>query len=169
MSDGDRYLGVGMSSLGKQRGFTMVEMGVALGVAAAALLSVNSLVDRYGDDQKAMLAAQQISTIGVATQNYIKDNATALLANATASVPVVIPASALTTYATGVLETNAYGQTMCALVLQPTAGTLQAAVVTTGGTVINDVDLGQIAAAVGAAGGGIYSTATTTLRGTAGG
>jgi len=95
-----------------------------------------------------------------------------IAAIATSTTPVLIPVSTLSTanYLTsGFSATNAYGQTLCGLVLQPSPGQLNAVVVAEGGTSINDADLGNVAAAIGAAGGGVYAASPTMLTGTMGG
>lgn len=156
----------------KQRGVTLLEIIVALGVLATVVVGASSLLDNYAQNMRSSIVAQQVSTFGNAAQAYIKDNYSAVAAVATATTPALIRVSTLT--GTGYLQSgfsvsNSYGQNICALVLQPTAGQLNALVVTEGGSAINDLDLGQIAGTVGAAGAGVYSNATTTVTGTMGG
>jgi prepilin-type N-terminal cleavage/methylation domain-containing protein len=153
----------------RQAGVTLLEMMIALGILAAVSMGVGQITQMYANNQKIATAAQQIASVGQASQAYINDNLSAVLAVATATTPAVIPASALRNYAAGIQSTNALGQTMCTLVLQPSAGQLTAIVVTAGGTTVDDSSLGTLAGIIGAAGGAIYSTAGTTLKGTAAG
>jgi hypothetical protein len=67
------------------------------------------------------------------------------------------------------VNSNAYGQATCALVLQPTANRLQAMVITEGGTALGDPSLATVASTIGGSGGGVYSTATATIKGAVGG
>lgn len=155
-----------------QRGVTLLELIVSLGILSSVVVGASSLIDNYSQNMRANVTAQQVSTFGNAAQAYIKDNYSAVAAVATATTPALIRVSTLTATSylqAGFAATNGYGQTVCALVLQPTAGQLNALVVTEGGTAINDLDLGQVAGMIGAAGGGIYSSATTTVKGTMGG
>lgn len=152
-----------------QSGLTLVETLASLAILSAVMVGAAQLSDRYLTDTKAMVTAQHLRTVGEAGRAYIQNNYGALLSSATATVPVVIPVSALSPYLTGTYSaTNNYGQTTCILVLQPIANNLDALVVTTGGTAIDDVSLAQVAGTVGAAGGGIYASAATTLRGAMG-
>ncbi len=164
--------GHAMRTRNQQYGLTLLEVIVSLAVLSAAFVGVSALIDDWSNDMHTSVVAQQTSTFGEAVQAYVKDNYAAVSAVATATTPALIRVSTLT--GTGYLESgfsvsNSYGQNICALVLQPSAGKLNALVVTEGGTAINDLDLGSIAAKILAAGGGIYSTAATTVRGTMGG
>lgn len=149
-----------------------MEILASIGVMAAIIAGVTRLANDYMDDTKTALAAQQMVTVGNAAQAYIKDNYTAVMGNATATTPALITIPMLT--AAGYLQagfqtTNNYGQSVCVVVLEPTANNLNALVVAEGGTTIDDLTLGGLALAIGASGGGVYSTATTTLRGSMGG
>ena len=156
----------------RQLGLTLIEVLAAMTVAAAMTAGVVRLIDTYTNDTKLAVTAQHISAIGSAAQAYIKDNYSAVQGVATAATPALITVPMLT--ATGYLNagfstTNNQNQATCVLVLEPSANMLNALVVTEGGNTINDIDLGGIAGLVGANGGGVYSTAATTLRGTMGG
>jgi len=156
----------------RQQGVTLIEIVASIAILAAVIAGVTKLANQYVDDTKNALTAQQMVTVGNAVKAYIKDNYATVMANSTNTKPALITIPMLT--AAGYLQagfstTNNYGQDVCALVLQPTPNNLNALVIAEGGTAINDLSLGGIAAAIGAAGGGVYSTATTTLRGAMGG
>lgn len=156
----------------RQRGVTLLEVLVSLGIMAGVLSGVAQLADQYIEDTKSALAAQQMVAVGNAAQAYIKDNYTTVMANATAAAPALITVPMLTTAGylqSGFSTTNNFGQSVCVLVLEPTANNLNALVIAEGGTTIDDLTLGAVAVSIGASGGGVYSTATTTLRGAMGG
>lgn len=161
-----------MGSRKKQLGATLLEALAALAIIGGVMVFANNLTNDYSTNQRSAVTAQYVTMVGNAAQAYIKDNYAALAAAATAAVPAVVtvPMLVSTNYlTTGFSSTNNQNQTACVLVLQPTANNLQALVITEGGNTIDDLTLGQIAATVGAAGGGIYSTATTTVKGAMGG
>lgn len=153
----------------KQLGLTLIEGIATLGVLSAVLALAATLTDNYLKDTKALATAQHVRMVGEGSRSYVKDNFAALQAIATATQPAVIPVSALTNYLSpGFNSVNGYGQTTCILVLKPAANTLNALVVTTGGTTIDDLTLGQIAGSIGASGGAIYSASSTTVTGAQG-
>ena len=139
---------------------------------ATVTAGVSRLIDQYQEDTKSAITAQHLATIGNAAQQYIKDNYAGVQANATATSPALITVPMLIGAGylpAGYSSTNSYNQTACVLVLEPVANMLDGMVVTEGGTAINDINLGGLAGLIGANGGGIYSTATTLLRGAMGG
>ena len=151
---------------------TLLEMLMVLGILSSIVVGVAKLADTYSNDTRAAVAAQHMSAVGRAAQVYIKDNYTAVAGNATNTTPALITVPMLTAAGylpSGFSTTNNYNQSVCVLVLEPTANNLNALVVAEGGTTIDDLTLGGVAAAIGASGGGVYSTATTTLRGAMGG
>lgn len=138
---------------------------------AGLSLGLNSLISQYSDDTKSYITAQHMMTVGDAANRYIKNNYSALTAIATPTTPALIRVSDLQSggyVSTGFSITNPRRQDTCVLVLQPTPNNLNAIVVTENGETIDDLTLGQIAASIGGAGGAIYSTANTTIRGTMG-
>lgn len=155
-----------------QAGLTLLETVLGLTILSVGLVGLNSLWDRYSDDTGNSVAASQVRTFGEAAKSYIKDNYAAVQAVATATAPALIDVSTLIAAGklpTGYVNSNAFGQTTCALVLEPTANRLQAMVITEGGTTVGDPDLGQVAGVVGGSGGGVYSTDTATIKGAVGG
>lgn len=156
----------------RQRGTTLLELIIALAIMSGIMTGLYQLVDVFNQNTKSAVVSQHMSTVGQAAQAYIKDNYSAVSAVATATAPALIRVSTLTStnyLQTGFTAANSYGQTVCVLVLQPAANQLAALVVAEGGTAIDDLTLGQIASTMGASGGGVYSTAATTLKGAMGG
>ena len=155
-----------------QRGVTLIELLVALLIMSTVVVGTSRLVDQYLNDTTSAVTAQHMATVGQAAQSYIQDNYAAVSAVATAATPALIKVSTLTGagYLTnGFSATNSHNQTVCVLVLEPTPGQLNALVVSEGGTAIDDLTLGGIASVIGAAGGGVYASDATNLRGAMGG
>lgn len=156
----------------QQQGLTLLEVIVSLGIISTATIGMNMIASRYSDDTKVTIAASQTRTFGEAAKAYIKDNYAAIQAVATPTAPAMVDVPTLVAsghLTTGFLSTNAYGQSLCALVLEPIANRLQAMVLAEGGTVIDDLSLGNLAAIVGGSGGGTYSTSASVIRGAVGG
>lgn len=138
-------------------------MADILGVMVALIISLTSVT---GFMKWASMGTSTIVSSGVAGQGtiymraverYVQDNAAAIAAVATPTTPFTITTATLvaTNYLPGGFTGgNMWGQTWQAQVLQPAAGQLQAAVMTTGGQPITDAkQLVQIAAQMGAQGG----------------
>jgi prepilin-type N-terminal cleavage/methylation domain-containing protein len=152
----------------KQRGVTLIEMVVALGIMAAIATWVAVMLDDNSRDTKAAITASHGVTVAAAGVNYIKDNYSTLAAVASDTTPALIRISDLV--AAGYLQdgfsiTNPRLQVGCILVLEPTPNKLAGMLVYEGGDVIDDLTLGQIASLIGGSGGGIYSTDVTVVRG----
>lgn len=156
----------------KQLGMTLLEVMMSLAIVSVALVGLTVIADKYSTDTKLTIAASQERAFGEATKAYIKDNYAAIQTIATTTTPALIDVATLIAAGNlqaGFLTTNAYGQAMCALVLEPTANRLQAMVVSEGGDVIDDFSLGSLAAMIGGSGGGVYASAPTIIRGAIGG
>lgn len=154
------------------RGVTLLEMLIALVVMASIAVGVAQLSNKAGEDAEISVVAAHTRAVGDAANAYIKDNYGAIAAIATATQPVLIRIQDLV--AAGRLQpgfspTNGRGQSACVLVLQPSSYKLTGLVVTEGGEAFDDIALGQLAATIGGAGGAIYSTDTSTVRGAIGG
>jgi len=161
-----------MRLMNKQKGVTLLELIIALGVMAAITVGINALINQYSDDTKASVIATHIKRVGNAANSYIKDNYASITSVATPTAPVLIRVSDLIAggyLSAGYSTKNPVSQDTCILVLQPSANNLTAIATTESGTAIDDLTLGKIAATIGGEGGGIYSTATTTIRGAMGG
>ena len=156
----------------KQAGLTLLEVIISLSIIASATVGLNMIADRFSDDTKNTVTASQVRTFGEAAKAYIKNNYAAVQGVATATTPALIDVLTLIAagnLTAGFLATNAFGQSMCALVLEPTANRLQAMVVAEGGTVIDDLSMGNIASVIGGSGGAVYSSDATVIRGAIGG
>ncbi|MDA8328841.1 MAG: shufflon system plasmid conjugative transfer pilus tip adhesin PilV [Betaproteobacteria bacterium] len=159
-------------------------MGEIVGVLIAALVAMFG-VKTYSDYQVqsnnnllAATTASQWTQISTAATSYIQTNAVAIQAVATATTPAIITIGMLQTPEVSLLpasftSTNPYQQTWQIEVLQPTAGNLQALIMTIGGTALPDKQAANIANLMGATGGfipkndtGLY--VTNTAYGTAG-
>lgn len=156
----------------KQKGVTLLELIIAIGIMAAISVGINSLINQYSEDTRASITALHLKRVGAAANNYIKDNYTVLASVATPTTPALIRVNDLVTggyLTTGYSVKNPRKQDTCVLVLEPTPNNLTAIAVTEGGDLIDDLSLGLIASTIGGEGGGIYSTNSTTVRGAMGG
>lgn len=169
-----------------QRGVTLIEMLLSIGIMGLVIAAAATLVDNHLQKTRLAATAQHMKIFGDAVQAYIKDNYIDLTqANmhnvpvATQIIPAVItvdtlrntpiglptgPASKTRYLPSNYDPVNAYGQTICARVLQPKPNELYALVVTdfipsltVKPTAISDLDLGLLAGMIGASGGGIYN------------
>lgn len=155
-----------------QRGITLLEMLIALVVLAAVSAGVTRLVSVAVDDTEISVIAAHSRAVGDAANAYIKDNYSAVAAVATPAQPALIRVDDLV--ATGYLPAgfsaqNSRRQSVCVLVLEPTPFKLSALLVSEGGDEIDDLSLGQLAATIGGAGAGVYSTDPSVVRGAIGG
>jgi type II secretory pathway pseudopilin PulG len=156
----------------KQAGLTLLEVILSLTIISSATVGLNMIADRFSDDTKNTVTASQMRTFGEAAKAYIKDNYAAVQAVATATTPALIDVPTLIAAGnlpTGFLATNAFRQSMCALVLEPSANRLQAMVVAEDGIVIDDLSMGNIASVIGGSGGAVYASDTAVIRGAIGG
>ncbi len=159
-------------AVGNARGVTLLEMLIALVVMASVAVGVAQLSNKAGEDAEISVIAAHTRAVGDAANAYIKDNYGAIAAIATATQPVLIRVQDLVTAGNlqpGFSLTNGRGQSTCVLVLQPSAYKLNGLVVTEGGEAFDDLALAQLAATIGGAGGAIYSTDASTVRGAIGG
>lgn len=161
-----------MSSRLRQTGVTLLELVVSLSVLMIVSVGMVQLADRYSEDVKTSVVADQLKRTGDAARSYIKDNYTTIAATATSTSPFQITAAMLTAggyLPTSSVSTNGYGQSVCTLVLQPSANKLQAMVIAEGGTTIDDLTLGNIVQLAGSSSGAVLSSATTAISGAMGG
>jgi len=161
-----------VTSCSHQRGFTLLEILISLGILASIMVGIVSLINQRSDDTKASVTALHLKTVGDAANAYIKDNYAAVSAVATSTTPALITVNMLV--ASGYLNSgfstkNPRQQDTCVLVLKPSANKLIGMVVTEGGDAIDDLTLGQIAATVGGSGGGVYSSTPGNFTGAMGG
>ena len=130
--------------------------------------------------QTDVTTAQQQQQWASAVSNYVGQNMATFEGSATATTPVTLSVATVQAANVGLPSnfstTNPFNQTWTAKVLQPTAGTLQVLAYGSGGNVIKDQELGQIARAAGGSGGfiptnnsGAYAGGPATAYGTFGG
>ncbi|MFC4236199.1 shufflon system plasmid conjugative transfer pilus tip adhesin PilV [Thalassospira xianhensis] len=160
-----------------QKGITLLEVAVALGVSAFALLGVLALMSESNLQMRARATADRLAIVKEATRNYVRANYTDLVATATAGTPIVIPvgrASASDPVPSGpsglpslqgggflpssYVDVNSYNQRHAVLIREPSTNVLEVMITTYGGQDIKDGDLGSIASKVGAEGGFIMDS-----------
>lgn len=155
----------------KQRGVTLLEAVVTIGIMAFMFAGLAAVADRYARDSMDNLVADHLRRVSEGYKAYLRDNFATVAAVATAGSPAYVPVSTLVTNGylqPGFSEKNGYEQSLCMLVLQPVAGKLQAIVVSEGGTAIDDISLGSIVATAGGAAGATRK-GTAVITGTQGG
>jgi prepilin-type N-terminal cleavage/methylation domain-containing protein len=150
---------------GRERGFTLLELLAALALAAIMIGGVVAMVNSSAEDTRGQQAALYQAQLTTAASQLIQQNSAALLTQASASTPVVVPFKSTTspyqlvTYLSATMQgQNAYGQAPCLLVYTGANGALQGLLVTEGGQTISDTELGYIAANSGQGGGSIPAT-----------
>ncbi|MGG5543211.1 shufflon system plasmid conjugative transfer pilus tip adhesin PilV [Burkholderia vietnamiensis] len=159
------------SNIERQRGtITLVE---TLGVLIVGSLVMPAVWGWLSDDATNKInraTADHDKQVVLAAAQYIKDNYAVVVARATASTPATITVPMLRSqypqmFATGFSASNPYGQTVVVRAYQPTAGTLDTIIVTSGGQAINEGNMRKIAQLVGGAGGYISSTNPSVANG----
>jgi hypothetical protein len=148
---------------------TLLEMLAALAIAAMLTIVLVRVTQSSFDDTKGELAGQHQQRVASAARQYIAANRATLLTSATATSPVKVSVGDLQTagfLSSSIAATNPYGQTPCLLVLQPSAGTLEALLVTEGGpTPISQGQLPFVAANSGDGGGYVAYASPPTAQG----
>lgn len=153
-------------------GITLVESIATLGIMSAVAVGTVVLSNEYTQDTRTAGAAEHMRIVAEATRAYVRDNRATVLGQASATSPALITVAMLRTSGYlpgGFSPTNAYDQTLCALVVEPTAGTLNTLVVAEGGRALDNVSLAHFSSMMGAGGGGRFSTSPTTIQGAGGG
>jgi len=148
-----------MRKNGRQRGFTLIEVAIVLGLVLIAIPFAAYKAKDYADSLVNRATADYQARFSDAVVNYVKDNNAAVKSVATSTTPAVITSTMLknTGYLlAGFSDLNPYGQTVTARILQPVAGKLDTVVVSTGGTTIDERNLRHIAEAMGTLGSGGY-------------
>ncbi|RZI42186.1 shufflon system plasmid conjugative transfer pilus tip adhesin PilV [Herbaspirillum sp. HC18] len=155
----------------KQHGTTVLEILGALGVSTLMLMGLTRMVDALLEDAEGQQAALYQAQVTGAAEKYINANYPTLVAatpNAATVVAIdVATLKAQNFLATGFATTNAYNQSTCVLVRQPTPGSgkLDSLVTTFGGQKIEDRNIAAVAASAGQGSGYITTAAPTTARG----
>ncbi|RWA45657.1 hypothetical protein AU476_01075 [Cupriavidus sp. UYMSc13B] len=132
--------------------------------------TLSSYTQTANDNTRAATTSQQQKKLIDASSAYVQQYSSNIQSVATASTPAIITVPML--QAVQLLDssfsaTNPFGQTWQTQVLQPSAGNLQAFVMSYGGTTMSDKVASKIAGLVGAQGGfipkndsGIYAAGT---------
>nr|WP_246312310.1 shufflon system plasmid conjugative transfer pilus tip adhesin PilV [Aquabacterium terrae] len=152
----------------RSRGFTLIEILAALAIGALMTAGLVKLLLSSIEDTRGTQAALHQGRVTAAAQRYITTKRDVLLASATAVAPARVTVADLKTagfLSTSLQATNAFGQTPCVLVLQPSAGVLEALVVTEGGVAVPQKDLALVAANAGEGSGYIAYGAPTVAQG----
>ncbi|UEP40681.1 shufflon system plasmid conjugative transfer pilus tip adhesin PilV [Burkholderia sp. B21-005] len=162
------------SNIERQRGaITLVETLGVLIIASLIMPTVWGWLSDDADSKVNRATADHDKQVVLAAGQYIKDNYAAVLANASATTPATITVPMLQSqypqmFATGFSVKNPYGQTVTAQAYQPTAGTLDTIIVTSGGQTISEGNMRKIAQLIGGAGGYISSTNPSVANGSYG-
>ncbi|MDC9725733.1 MAG: shufflon system plasmid conjugative transfer pilus tip adhesin PilV, partial [Gammaproteobacteria bacterium] len=144
----------------KQLGVSLVEMMATISIMALILAGLANLSNRYLDEARAVSAGIHLRMISDAMNDYHRDKFAAITAVATDTVPAKIKVETL--IADGYLPptfnpVNEYGQTVCALTLEPTADRLETLVVTEGGLTLTDGELHSMIDPLGASAGALFT------------
>lgn len=157
----------------RQIGVTLLEAVITLAIMAVGLMGLMRIGDSLREDTRNAQFAESVKQFGVATRNYTRDNYATIAAAATSSNGYLITASMLATggyLPTGTTSKVAgYNQDVCAVVMAPSPGKLNALVVTEQGDTIDDVTLSNIVGLGGASLGSVLSSANTAVTGAKGG
>ena len=151
-----------------QQGITVIDTLGALAIATMLLLGVSAMIDSSLDDVKGQQTARHQEQVVNAASKYISANYADLMASTAGGTTATITIAQLK--AGGFLSnsfssTNAFNQTPCALVRQPTSGKLDTLVATYGGMAIPDRDIPMVAILAGQGGGYISAAVPGTARG----
>ena len=112
-----------MISKRQQYGFLSLDMAISLIVLSIVITLATMWQIKQLDTKEYRIAADHQRTIAEAQSKYLKDNFSAVLANATATVPVQITVPMLINthhLPAGFSSTNVFGQTIIGLARKPT-------------------------------------------------
>ena len=155
------------------KGIALIEAMAAVMIAGVMVVGVTMLNQRSNEDLRAQVAAEHMAAVGQAANVFMRENFAIVAGNATATQAHLILIDDLTASGhlpQGFSRVNAYGQSVCVIVIEPTAtpNRLHAMVVAQGGSSINDATLGLVAASIGQGGGGLYASDPANMRGAMG-
>ncbi|PLA74009.1 hypothetical protein CYQ88_08270 [Hydrogenovibrio sp. SC-1] len=154
-----------------QRGFTLIEMTLAIFVASVGFLAIADYSQKNVEEMKTQVSGDYMASIGKAAKAYIDDNYHTIVGIATATTPFELDVNTLVAsnyLPTGYSATNPFGQQIKVLVLEPQVNKLNGLVISTGGEQLDDVSLSQYVTQIGASGGGVYSETPTVITGARG-
>jgi prepilin-type N-terminal cleavage/methylation domain-containing protein len=156
------------SPLSRVKGFSLIEMAIALVIFAIGAVVLTRYVLLSAHDRMNEDVARQTRALGDAALRYTIANHDSLVLGAGPATPVQVSVTQLMAGAylpANTATTNAYGQTYQVSILKDTAGNLLPLVTTTGGQVIAGGDLRAISRMVtsnGGSGGFIDAAASDT-------
>jgi len=156
----------------KIRGVTLIEAVATLGIMSAVAVGTVMMSSQYTEDTRTIGAAEHMKTVSEAANRYVQDNRAAVMGQSTETSPALLTVSFLSSV--GYLppnfsSSNIFKQHVCALVLEPTAGTLNMLIVAESGETLDDVHLAHFASLIGASGGGRFASNAANIQGTGGG
>lgn len=157
-----------MSNLKRQRGATIIEMIITMSLMLGVISGAAYWYYFFNNTNTNAVVAGHMKLIGEAGSRYIANNP-AVFSTATATSPVLLTVDTLVSanyLSNTVSKINAYNQSMCIVVLQPSAGNYAGLLVTEGGTTIDGPLLGEIASRLELPGGAVYTRNLTRLQGT---
>ena len=143
----------------RSRGFTLIEVAVAIIVLLGALGFVTSQVMSYTERTTNKAEAQYLQTVAKAGSQYIADNFTSLQASSSANTATVVTHAQLVAgnyLPAGFSAQSPYGLNFSLRVIEPSAGKLEGIIRTTrsaSGVRLTGQQLRRIASEIGAAGG----------------
>lgn len=155
----------------RQRGTSLIEIIGALAIGSIMLAGLTAVIDASLEDAEGQQAALYQSQVVAAARKYIAVHYTDLIAaTPTAASVAAVPIDTLKTESflpAGFSTQNAFLQSTCILVRQPTAGSgkLDALIATFGGSAIADKNIPAVAANAGQGSGYIPASDPTTARG----
>jgi Tfp pilus assembly protein PilE len=157
-----------------QRGITLIETMGAMAIGAIMMVGLIAMIDTSMEDSKGQQAAFYQSQVTAAARKYIAANNADLMSKTPTPKVVAIDIKELKDnkfLPSNFEPTNAYGQSTCVLVRQPTPvdplkPKLEALVVTSGGKKIEDKLIAAVALNAGQGSGYITAANTGTARGT---
>jgi hypothetical protein len=151
-----------------QRGISLLEALGSLAIGSMMLMSMTAMIDSSLDETKGQRIALHQAQVANAARKYISANYTDLVAATAGGTVGTITVAQLKTggfLSDNFSSTNAFNQTACVLVRQPTSGKLDALVATYGGQAIPERDIPLVAMYAGQGGGYISTEAPGTARG----
>jgi prepilin-type N-terminal cleavage/methylation domain-containing protein len=147
------------SSRSRRRGFTLIELVLALGIMSAALVGIASAIAENQQTVRDIATAKHMRVVMDAARSYISANAGTIVANTTINMNTLRTQGFLPA---GIQDTNPFGQTYRLLIRPVTvAGRpfIDGLVITTGGRPIELSRLPRVAAVIGADGGFVSNIA----------
>ncbi len=162
----------------KQRGLGLLEVSLVLIVVAVMAVGISRMISDNSRALQAKSDAEKLQTVVKAAQSYMELNEAALIAATGGGVTIAIPIAKTTQggvspaapagftsvqdggfLPASFIDVNSAQQSHALIVKQDGAGELDAIVTTYGGAALDDSEVSVISGLVGAAGGGVYSSA----------